>query len=82
MYAGGGRLTDLLGTRRGFAIIMLFWSFACLSHGLGLIFGMLAVNRFLLGTGKGAAFRLPLEGSPTCMAAQLAENVAACAAGS
>src|SRR5262249_54189674 len=29
MYAAGGRLLDLLGTRRGFAIIMAFWSLAC-----------------------------------------------------
>ncbi|HET6898423.1 MAG TPA: MFS transporter, partial [Vicinamibacteria bacterium] len=26
MYAAGGRMLDALGTRRGFAIIMLFWS--------------------------------------------------------
>ena len=34
MYAGGGKLVDVLGTRRGFTVIMLFWSFACASHGL------------------------------------------------
>ncbi len=34
MYAGGGKLADILGTRRGFTVIMLFWSLACLSHGL------------------------------------------------
>jgi len=26
MYAGGGRMLDLLGTRRGFLLIMLWWS--------------------------------------------------------
>src|SRR5690349_15095701 len=26
MYAGGGRLADALGTRRGFLVIMIFWS--------------------------------------------------------
>ena len=26
MYAGGGRLIDALGTRRGFLLIMVFWS--------------------------------------------------------
>ena len=56
MYAGGGKLTDLLGTRRGFAIIMLFWSFACLSHGFAVSFGMLAISRFLLGIGEGGGF--------------------------
>ena len=30
MYAGGGKLADVLGTRLGFTVIMLFWSFACL----------------------------------------------------
>src|SRR6476620_12604080 len=36
MYVGGGRLMDRLGTRRGFAFIMVFWSLACASHGLAL----------------------------------------------
>ena len=56
MYAGGGKLTDLLGTRRGFAIIMLFWSLACLSHGFAVSFAMLAASRFLLGIGEGGGF--------------------------
>lgn len=56
MYAGGGRLTDLVGTRRGFAMIMLFWSLACLSHGFAVSFVMLAASRFLLGLGEGGGF--------------------------
>ena len=56
MYAGGGKLTDVLGTRRGFTVIMLFWSFACLSHAFAVNFAMLAVSRFLLGTGEGGGF--------------------------
>jgi ACS family hexuronate transporter-like MFS transporter len=28
MYAGGGKLADVLGTRRGFTLIMLFWQSA------------------------------------------------------
>ncbi|HEX4424794.1 MAG TPA: MFS transporter, partial [Terriglobales bacterium] len=56
MYAGGGKLADVLGTRLGFTVIMLFWSFACLSHGLAISFAMLAVSRFLLGMGEGGAF--------------------------
>jgi MFS transporter, ACS family, aldohexuronate transporter len=56
MYAGGGRLTDALGTRRGFAVIMIFWSLACASHALALSFAMLAVSRFLLGIGEGGGF--------------------------
>jgi ACS family hexuronate transporter-like MFS transporter len=56
MYAGGGRLLDLLGTRRGFAVIMLFWSLACAAHGLATGFAMLLVLRFLLGMGEGGGF--------------------------
>lgn len=56
MYAGGGKLTDVLGTRRGFTLIMLFWSLACLSHGFATSFTMLAISRFLLGMGEGGGF--------------------------
>jgi MFS transporter, ACS family, hexuronate transporter len=56
MYAGGGKLSDALGTRRGFMVIMIFWSLACASHGLALTFAMLAVSRFLLGMGEGGGF--------------------------
>src|ERR1700727_3625320 len=56
MYAGGGKLVDLLGTRRGFTVIMLFWSFACASHALATGFVMLAASRFLLGVGEGGGF--------------------------
>jgi ACS family hexuronate transporter-like MFS transporter len=56
MYAGGGKLIDVLGTRRGFFVIMIFWSLACASHGLATAFWMLAVSRFLLGLGEGGGF--------------------------
>lgn len=56
MYAGGGKLTDALGTRRGFTVIMIFWSLACASHALALSFTMLVVSRFLLGMGEGGGF--------------------------
>jgi len=56
MYAGGGRLTDALGTRRGFFLIMFFWSLACASHSLAMNFAMLAASRFLLGVGEGGGF--------------------------
>src|ERR1700720_4414167 len=51
MYAAGGKLIDVLGTRTGFLLIMAFWSLACPSHGLATRFGMLAASRFLLGMG-------------------------------
>jgi MFS transporter, ACS family, aldohexuronate transporter len=56
MYAGGGVLVDRLGTRRGFLVIMIFWSIACASHSLATGVGMLAVSRFLLGAGEGGGF--------------------------
>jgi len=56
MYAGGGVLIDALGTRRGFFVIMVFWSLACASHGLATSFWMLAASRFLLGAGEGGGF--------------------------
>src|SRR5262245_736839 len=56
MYAGGGKLMDVLGTRRGFTVIMLFWSLACASHGLAASVGTLALSRALLGAGEGGGF--------------------------
>ena len=56
MYAAGGKLMDVVGTRAGFLAIMLFWSLACASHGLATNVGMLAVSRLLLGMGEGGGF--------------------------
>ncbi len=56
MYAGGGKLIDVLGTRRGFLVVMIWWSLACASHGLATAVGFLAVSRFLLGMGEGGGF--------------------------
>src|SRR4249919_3021754 len=68
MYLGGGRFVDYLGTRRGFLVIMIFWSLACASHGLAADYGfpamlalpfsvlMLAASRLLLGVGEGGGF--------------------------
>lgn len=69
MYAGGGKLVDSLGTRRGFTVIMLFWSLASASHGLATGFTMLVASRFLLGMGEGGGFpaatRVVAEWFPT-----------------
>lgn len=56
LYAIGGRLLDWLGTRRGFFLIMLWWSLACALHGLASGFVLLLIARFLLGMGEGGAF--------------------------
>jgi ACS family hexuronate transporter-like MFS transporter len=62
MYAGGGKLMDVLGTRRGFAVIMVFWSLACAGHGLAANLAMLAVFRLLLGAGEGGGFPAATRG--------------------
>jgi ACS family hexuronate transporter-like MFS transporter len=56
MYAGGGKLIDVLGARRGFLWIMIAWSLACMSHGFATGFRSLAASRFLLGFGEGGGF--------------------------
>jgi ACS family hexuronate transporter-like MFS transporter len=56
MYAAGGRMLDIVGTRRGFSMIMLWWSGACALHGLAMNFGFLLMARCLLGMGEGGAF--------------------------
>jgi ACS family hexuronate transporter-like MFS transporter len=56
LYVIGGRLLDRLGTRRGFMLIMLWWSVACALHSLASGFMLLLVARFLLGMGEGGAF--------------------------
>lgn len=56
MYAAGGRLIDAVGTRRGFLLIMLWWSGACALHGLAASVAFLAAARFLLGMGEGGGF--------------------------
>jgi len=56
MYLGGGKLMDILGTRLGFALIMVFWSLACASHGLATNVTLLIISRLLLGIGEGGGF--------------------------
>lgn len=56
MYAGGGKLIDVLGTRRGFVLIMLLWSLACASQGLATSVIFFGFSRFLLGMGEGGGF--------------------------
>jgi MFS transporter, ACS family, aldohexuronate transporter len=56
MYAGSGKLIDVLGTRRGFLLIMMWWSLACASQGLATSVPVLAVSLFLLGMGEGGGF--------------------------
>jgi ACS family hexuronate transporter-like MFS transporter len=56
MYAGGGRIMDRLGTRAGYAAVILWWSIANFLHGLATSVVSLGIFRFLLGLGEGGAF--------------------------
>jgi ACS family hexuronate transporter-like MFS transporter len=76
LYVLGGRLLDWMGTRRGFLLIMAWWSAACALHGLATSFGFLLLARCLLGMGEGGGFPaatrviaewIPLERRSTAM---------------
>ena len=56
MYVAGGRLLDVMGTRRGFLLIMAWWSVACALHGFATGFAFLIIARCLLGMGEGGGF--------------------------
>ncbi|MEW6302494.1 MAG: MFS transporter [Verrucomicrobiota bacterium] len=56
MYAGGGRIMDWLGTRAGYAVMIVWWSAANFLTGtVSSVLG-LGVFRFLLGMGEGGGF--------------------------
>ena len=56
MYAVGGRIMDRLGTRLGYALMIVWWSAANLLTGtVSSVLG-LGVFRFLLGLGEGGGF--------------------------
>jgi MFS transporter, ACS family, hexuronate transporter len=56
MYAGGGRILDWLGTRSGYAIMIIWWSAANFATGLVSSMAGFGVCRFLLGMGEGGGF--------------------------
>lgn len=56
MYAVGGRVLDILGTRAGYAIMIVWWSLANVLHGLVSSVMGLGIARFLLGIGEGGGF--------------------------
>lgn len=56
MYAVGGRLLDLLGTRVGYTVMIVWWSLANMLTGAASSVMGLGVSRFLLGMGEGGGF--------------------------
>lgn len=56
MYAGGGYLLDWLGTRVGYAVMIVWWSAANFLLGTVSTVVGLGIFRFLLGMGEGGGF--------------------------
>jgi ACS family hexuronate transporter-like MFS transporter len=56
MYAIGGRILDLLGTRRGYALMIAWWSAATLGLGLVNSVAGLGLGLFMVGLGEGGGF--------------------------
>jgi MFS transporter, ACS family, aldohexuronate transporter len=63
MFAVGGRLTDILGTRVGMALFLAVWSVASAAHALSRGAGSLAAARALLGLGEGGCFPAATKGA-------------------
>jgi ACS family hexuronate transporter-like MFS transporter len=55
-YAVGGRIVDVLGSKRGYAILVVWWSIANILHGFVSNVMGLGICRFLLGMGEGGGF--------------------------
>jgi ACS family hexuronate transporter-like MFS transporter len=51
-----GSLVDRLGTRKGLAVLMVWWSTAAMLHGLGRGTLSLAIYRFMLGVGQAGSW--------------------------
>jgi MFS transporter, ACS family, hexuronate transporter len=56
MYAVGGRILDVVGSRFGYALMIIWWSLANMLHGMVSTFMGLGIARFLLGIGEGGGF--------------------------
>lgn len=61
-YVLGGRLADLLGSRRTFTLNILFWSAAGIAHAAARGLVSLCVFRALLGAGEGGFFPTAMRG--------------------
>ena len=51
-----GKLIDWIGTRRGFSLAVLFWSFAAMAHAAAGSIFQFAAARFSLGIGEAGSF--------------------------
>lgn len=55
-YIGAGRLMDRIGTRLGFAISIVIWSFSAMGHALARSVAGFSLARFALGLGESGNF--------------------------
>lgn len=55
-YLGAGKMMDRLGTRIGFAVSVIVWSFAAMSHALARTVTGFGMARFALGFGESGNF--------------------------
>jgi ACS family hexuronate transporter-like MFS transporter len=70
MLALGGRLMDVLGTRRGLGIAVAFWSLASAAHAFVTGPWTLGLARFALGLGEGPAIPGAIKGAVEWMDAR------------
>jgi ACS family hexuronate transporter-like MFS transporter len=63
MLVFGGRVLDALGTRRGLAISVGFWSLASAAHAFVIGPWTLGIARFFLGAGEGPAIPGAIKGA-------------------
>ena len=63
MLVLGGRVIDALGTRRGLAVAVGFWSLASAAHALVTGAWTLGIARFFLGAGEGPAIPGAIKGA-------------------
>ena len=61
MMPVAGRLVDWIGPKRGYAIAVVFWSLAAMSHSLARSAVQFAMARFALGLGESANFPAALR---------------------
>jgi ACS family hexuronate transporter-like MFS transporter len=61
-YVLGGRLADLLGSRRTFTLNIVFWSLAGMAHAAVRGIASLCLFRALLGVGEGGFFPTAMRG--------------------
>jgi len=72
-----GRLIDRLGTRIGYAVAMIFWSFASMGHAIANSLAGFVVARFALGLGESGVFPASIK----CVAEWFPEKERALATG-